>query len=47
MRSSVIDCIESGIATRDLLPLMGPKPAGFQTTSGFIDAVAARLMDGL
>ncbi len=40
---AVIGCIEAGIVTKDLVPLMDPKPAGFQTTEGFIDAVAARL----
>jgi len=40
---AVIGCIEAGIVTKDLVPLMDPKPANFQTTEGFIDAVAARL----
>jgi isocitrate dehydrogenase len=40
---AVLDCIEAGVATKDLLPLMDPRPAGFQSTEGFIDAVAARL----
>jgi isocitrate dehydrogenase len=39
----VIDCIEDGIVTRDLVSLMEPRPAGFQTTEGFIGEVAARL----
>jgi isocitrate dehydrogenase len=43
LEKAVIGCIEAGIATKDLVPLMEPKPAGFQTTEGFIDAVAARL----
>jgi len=40
---AVIGCIEAGIVTKDLIPLMDPKPTGFQTTEGFIDAVAERL----
>jgi isocitrate dehydrogenase len=43
IEKAVIGCIEAGIVTKDLVPLMDPKPAGFQTTEGFIDAVAARL----
>lgn len=43
IEKAVIDCIESGIVTKDLVPLMEPRPAGFETTEGFIDAVAARL----
>jgi isocitrate dehydrogenase len=40
---AVLDCIEGGIVTKDLVPLMEPRPEGYQTTEGFIDAVAARL----
>jgi isocitrate dehydrogenase len=43
LEKAVVRCIEAGIATKDLVSLMEPKPAGFQTTEGFIDAVAARL----
>ncbi len=43
VEQAAIGCIESGIVTKDLLPLMDPKPAGHQSTEGFIDAVAARL----
>ncbi len=42
LEKAVIDCIEAGIATKDLVPLMEPRPAGFCTTAEFIDAVAAR-----
>ena len=45
IEKAVIGCIEAGIVTKDLVPLMDPKPADFQTTEGFIDAVAARLMN--
>lgn len=41
---AVISSIESGIATKDLVPLMEPKPDGFYSTEGFIDAVAKRLV---
>ncbi len=43
VEKAVIDCIESGIVTKDLVPLMDPKPAKYQTTEGFLDAVAKRL----
>ncbi len=43
IEKAVLGCIEAGIVTKDLIPLMDPKPANFQTTEGFIDAVAARL----
>jgi len=43
LERAVLGCIEEGIVTRDLVPLMEPQPAGCQTTEGFIEAVAARL----
>lgn len=43
IEKAVIDCIEHGIVTKDLVPLMDPKPAQHQTTEGFLDAVAKRL----
>ena len=43
VEKSVISCIEDGIVTKDLVPLMDPKPKGFESAEGFIDAVAARL----
>jgi isocitrate dehydrogenase len=43
VEEAVIGCIEGGVATKDLVPLMDPRPAGYQTTEGFIDAVAVRL----
>ena len=43
IEKSVIACIEAGIVTKDLVPLMDPRPSGYETTEGFIDAVAARL----
>jgi isocitrate dehydrogenase len=44
MERAVIGCIEAGIVTKDLVPLMDPKPERFVTTEEFIDAVAARLV---
>ncbi len=46
IEKAVLGCIETGIVTKDLIPLMDPKPANFQTTEGFIDAAAARLRKG-
>ncbi len=43
IEKAVIACIEAGIVTKDLIPLMDPRPAGHQSTEGFIDAVAGRL----
>jgi isocitrate dehydrogenase len=43
VEKSVLSCIEDGIVTKDLEPLMDPKPNGFESTEGFIDAVATRL----
>jgi isocitrate dehydrogenase len=43
LERAVIATIESGIVTKDLVPLMDPRPAGHRTTEGFIDAVAERL----
>ncbi len=44
VEKAVIACIEAGVVTKDLVPLMDPKPAGSLTTEEFIDAVAARLV---
>jgi isocitrate dehydrogenase len=43
IEKAVIECIEGGIVTKDLVPLIEPKPKTFETTAGFIDAVASRL----
>ncbi len=43
IEAAVIDCIESGTATKDLTPLMTPQPARSCTTEEFIDAVASRI----
>ncbi len=47
LERAVIGCIEAGVVTKDLIPLMDPRPAGHQTTEGFIDAVAGRLREGM
>ncbi len=43
LEKAVIDTIEGGTVTKDLYILAEPKPAGFATTTGFLDAVASRL----
>ncbi|MFA6004109.1 MAG: NADP-dependent isocitrate dehydrogenase [Elusimicrobiota bacterium] len=43
VEKAVISCIEQGLVTKDLIPLMDPKPAKYETTAGFIDQVAAKL----
>jgi isocitrate dehydrogenase len=43
IEKAVIGCIEAGIVTKDLVPLIEPQPAAHQTTEGFIDAVADKL----
>lgn len=47
LEEAVIENIEQGIATKDLLPLMEPQPSEHQTTEGFIDHVAAKLEEKL
>ena len=43
IEKSVIVSIEAGIVTKDLIQLMDPRPSDYQTTEGFINAVAATL----
>lgn len=43
LEEAVLSCIEDGIATKDLVPLMNPAPKGYETTEAFIDKVAGRL----
>jgi len=43
LEKAVIGCIESGIVTKDLIPLMDVKPEKYQNTQEFIDQVAKRL----
>ena len=43
LEASVIETIESGVMTKDLMLIAEPRPAKPADTAGFIDAVAARL----
>jgi isocitrate dehydrogenase len=43
LEKSVIECIESGLVTKDLMALVTPKPAAHQTTDSFLAAVASKL----
>ena len=43
LEAAVLGCIEDGIVTKDLVGLVEPRPAGYESTAGFIDAVARRL----
>ncbi len=43
LERAVIGLVEDGIVTKDLVALVEPSPAGYETTEGFIDKAAARL----
>ena len=43
LEKAVIDNLEAGVVTKDLVRLVAPPPAGYETTEGFIDKVAQRL----
>ncbi len=43
LEAAVIGIIERGIVTKDLVALVEPRPAGYESTEGFIDEVAASL----
>jgi len=43
IEAAVIETIESGVMTKDLALIAEPRPAGHQSTAGFIDAIAERL----
>jgi isocitrate dehydrogenase len=43
LEQSVIECIESGLVTKDLMALVTPRPAAHQTTDSFLAAVASKL----
>jgi isocitrate dehydrogenase len=43
LERAVMGCIEAGIVTKDLVPLIQPRPLEYQSTEGFIDCVAFRL----
>lgn len=44
IEAAVVACVEAGIATKDLTPLITPQPDRPRTTEEFIDAVAARII---
>jgi len=39
----VIETIESGTMTKDLASIADPRPAGFASTRGFLEAIADKL----
>jgi isocitrate dehydrogenase len=43
LEAAVIETIEAGIVTKDLVGLVEPRPTGYENTEGFINAVARRL----
>jgi isocitrate dehydrogenase len=43
LEAAVLGCIEAGVVTKDLVGLVEPRPAGHESTEGFIDAVARAL----
>jgi isocitrate dehydrogenase len=44
---AVLGLIEEGTVTKDLVALVEPRPAGYESTEGFIDKAAARLIESL
>jgi isocitrate dehydrogenase len=43
LEQAVIECIEAGSVTKDLVPLIQPTPTKYLSTEGFIDVLADRL----
>jgi isocitrate dehydrogenase len=43
LEQAVIECIEAGLVTKDLIPLIQPTPTKYLSTEGFIDVLADRL----
>jgi isocitrate dehydrogenase len=43
LERAVLSIIEEGIVTKDLLPLVEPRPSGYETTEGFLSKAAERL----
>lgn len=43
VEAAVLGCIESGIITKDLVPLVTPAQTAYEYTEGFMDKVAERL----
>jgi len=47
LERAVISLIEEGVVTKDLVNLVVPRPAGYETTEGFLDKIAKRLQSTL
>jgi isocitrate dehydrogenase len=47
LEAAVLGQIEEGIVTKDLVGLVQPRPAGYESTEGFIDKAAERLSESL
>jgi len=47
LEGAVLGLIEEGIVTKDLVALVEPRPAGYESTGGFIDKAARRLASSL
>lgn len=47
LEAAVIDCIEDGIVTKDLVKLLDPHVEKYESTAGFIEQVAQRLQVSL
>jgi isocitrate dehydrogenase, NADP-dependent, eukaryotic type len=47
LEHAVIGLIESGRVTKDLVPLVEPRPSTWESTEGFIDKAATRLEEAL
>ena len=47
LEAAVVGLIEGGVVTKDLVALVEPKPAGYETTESFIEKVGARLTAAL
>jgi isocitrate dehydrogenase len=43
LERAVLGLVEEGVVTKDLVELVEPRPASYQSTEGFIDAAAERL----
>jgi isocitrate dehydrogenase len=47
LERAVLGVIEEGIVTKDLVALVEPRPAGYESTESFIDKAAARLASAM
>jgi len=43
----VLGLVEEGVVTKDLVALVEPRPAGYESTESFIDKAALRLAAAL